>query len=380
MIPGAGKVLDPHSARAAALARELLRPLPLEWLSPLPAFRGLDPNRLLDTALDRLFRGAAPAEGSAPGAAPESTASVPDPIRTRSAAATPPVPAFPASPVFPAGPPRQSARGRPSLGNLHVSPSARRLPASLREPEISAVPGPADATTASQPFEARGSAIPREYPPAREERNPFPDAGRLPRAPSVSASGHDFADPRNGSAPTEPLALPESPTAARPSPFPDLDGRLAHPPRQPSPAFAVPRSAAAPASRFTEPLGTDPKPPPMDEGSPRMRLVSNRADLAALLQAEVSSGNAGAGQAENLLDQAGPLSRSGFPAPSTAAADTPPRFDAPGPFHPRSGSEAEPFSAASWAEEALVDRVLEKLEDRMRDESLRQFGLTGGSF
>ena len=33
---------------------------------------------------------------------------------------------------------------------------------------------------------------------------------------------------------------------------------------------------------------------------------------------------------------------------------------------------------AMAAEEMLVDRILDRLNDRMRDESIRRFGLTGG--
>jgi hypothetical protein len=53
-----------------------------------------------------------------------------------------------------------------------------------------------------------------------------------------------------------------------------------------------------------------------------------------------------------------------FPGPDTVAA-----FEA--------AAELDPGEAAA-AEEMLVDRILDRLDDRMRDESIRRFGLSGG--
>jgi hypothetical protein len=149
-------------------------------------------------------------------------------------------------------------------------------------------------------------------------------------------------------------------------------------------------------------------------------MAASAAELSALLQAQLSAADAEAAPAFGAWDEdapaargvpASPAARDAFPAPATAAGpEAPPAFSAPPAWtaagSPGSGGrpvpaapaasgaphrvpgpdpaavfeearELDPAEAAA-AEEMLVERVLDRLDERMRDESIRRFGLTGG--
>jgi hypothetical protein len=108
-------------------------------------------------------------------------------------------------------------------------------------------------------------------------------------------------------------------------------------------------------------------------------MVSSPTELAALLQAHVSAPEG---------TPSGPIARD--VAPEVAAAVV------PSPAHANPGSPAvlvpEPVSLpeASFtgltreggqdtaAEELLLDKLLDRFQERLREESIRRFGLTGG--
>jgi hypothetical protein len=283
----------------------------------------------------------------------------------------------PLIPALSGGPGRPPPRNPPFPGNSQATQGG--------PPPPSAGPGfglwgatgsgPAGGTAPSLRSDARAPSAPKDTLPTRGGLA-YSQAGEKPLTLPLPAGDREGMDSR----PAPATAFPETPAAGSPA-HSGRGGTLSDPGRLPHRTSVSPRPGpAAPLPpAFAWPPGREPERPAAHEGFSRMRLVSNRADLTALLRAEISPESAGAGPREETRSHARPLAPPGPPAPAGAGPGTSPPIGPPGAFDRSSDPGAAPFPASAWAEEAWVDRLLEKLEDRMRDESLRRYGLTGGS-
>lgn len=180
-----------------------------------------------------------------------------------------------------------------------------------------------------------------EAHPLALERAPLPAAERVSQAPSARTAPHTGVTPSARTAPSMPSLS-------------DLPERAAVPT-----GLAPAREAGTPAPRA-------------------VRMVSTPSELAALLQSHVSA-----------PEDARPRPMGLHASPEAAAVAV------PRPAHASAGASIAPSpevalpevsfkgtahdgEASLSAEELLLDKLVDRLQDRMREESIRRFGLTGG--
>lgn len=250
--------------------------------------------------------------------------------------------------------------------------------------------------------------------PDRREPGPLPawmDSPR-PRPSPAAAGGLDDsalpptwkADPAAGALSsalpeTRPTvaARPGSPPLSRPAPSGGLPEELpaaaAHSPAGatasvtgPEPASGTPAAPPATAASGKDRAGSDHRAAPSAPSTPRapaLRLAASPKELAALLESHVTpAGPEGDPEVAALwpwareTSAAAPSATLARPEAPGAAAAVP----SPPPARPAALPPEIPGRAprAALVEEQVVDAVLERLEDRMREESIRRFGLTGG--
>ncbi|WP_164000370.1 hypothetical protein [Pyxidicoccus caerfyrddinensis] len=144
-------------------------------------------------------------------------------------------------------------------------------------------------------------------------------------------------------------------------------------------ASAMASTRPPPAERAVFEEGPAPMRDGAASGSRSVRMVSTPAELAALLRSHVEAPEAlpprlpGRDAAPEAPVFAGPSPVHASPAAPMVHVPEPvslPEVSFTGP--------ARETGAGGAAEELLLDKLLDRFQDRLREESIRRFGLTGG--
>lgn len=361
-----------EAARALRLAHAVLHPAPaLPWAAPARALAA-DPAARFDAVLAGLLQ-------------------LPD---------APPSPP-PAEHVLPrAASPFASAPERRD-GEWGFPPSAG--PSAVHAADPAAPPSPLSRVPVSRLFAEDGA---RSAPSADDPRPMGSDPPSAPGGFAAPRLDTPWTGREGWASVPPPSSSSASPPSAHAGTWRAVDGWTPAPPPSPDafPSFAwedARTGDAAPAAWDADPpRGALPDADRRMDGDPAafpgVRVARSTADLRALLQAHVASPDLDAPPAFPPFDPAPPPERlaehrpaePAFPAPrpDTAADHFPPGAGGvPAVAQPDAGGAAyfPAFPGAetgpsALAEELLLERLMDRMEARAREDSIRRFGLTGG--
>jgi hypothetical protein len=352
---------------------EVLFRQPLGSAFPLPGeLADWDLHARLERVLSRALQGgAAPAEAassseplpegrSTPGAPRTDLWSTASPFaRARPAAPAAEGPRAPDAPRFDfGGTANPYSRGRPSEP---VVASAGLYEASmLQVPEPAGMAAHVTHLGASPGSSGEGNGSPRGSPALQGSS----ESGVRARAPAPFTNF-----PERGTVAAS-LGFPSVPMYRPPAPTMDALAEKSRP---------LTRAPVVPAERAVFEQGPAPVRDGAASGSRSVRMVSTPAELAALLRSHVDAPEA--------LPSRPPV-RDTAPAAPVFAGPGPARASPAAPMvhvpEPVSLPEvsftgsARETGAGGAAEELLLDKLLDRFQDRLREESIRRFGLTGG--
>lgn len=331
--------LERETRLATRLAERLLHHPALALPGPGISFTDLDPC----SRLDRVIAALLPPEPAPEEARPDEVAS-----------------AAGAVPAVLSTPPRSAERSSVGPPLPRSQPPLDLPPA--RNAAVRAVPAPARRAPGA---EAAGPGLPLRAPASPPAVAAGPSSALPPGWMAVSAPDADRS-------PRPVTASPDLPQRPQPSAAP----AQAAPEPQPAQEARSPGKARVRAlARIAEPeLATAPP------AAPALRLAASPKALAALLESHVTPAAAPDDPEAAALwpwarpaNAPAPAVASALPAHPLAALATPAARPAAQPPAPVPGGAKDVV-----LEERVVDAVLERLEDRLREESIRRFGLTGG--
>jgi hypothetical protein len=367
--------LERQTEKVLRVAEALLQQ-PLGALIPGPGeLAGWDLRARLEGVLARALQqtGAASAEAAPPAEPAPEGVRVPGSRPAPRSAASASSQAAPLSPAAAfAGLFGEPTRHAPQEAPVQW-PGAPERSSQARAAERTSVRGSAPEGWLEAEGRARAAAWPSPFPQSETVARslglaPIPTPG----APALGAPGPTVVS-RAGAA--RPLALQ-----------PSL-GSPAERVMQAPPAWATPSTRATPPAPSLPPLSeqavfSEGPGPVRDGGAPAsraLRMVSTPTELAALLQSHVHAPEgtpaapAGRGAAPEAV--ASPAPGPAHPGPGALVVSMPEPVSLPEVSFSGLAREGEPGGAA---EELLLDKLLDRLQGRLREESIRRFGLSGG--